>query len=479
MLAAIGGDSNSVGIGVANAADSGFLVNTPTTAVAFNTRYATATGPPPTFTDFPALLTMGSLGPYAAPSLPSMGIELTLGRTLLASTTAPAIMKMAVSGSTLAVEWLPTGTYPAAGPGNLYRLFVAQVRSIEALTGRLLDFSIWNLGTNDAANAGQAAAFGANMTAIAAALRVDFGASHKIVWLKTNVNCVNANTATVRTAQASVAALDAGMLLIDNDDILLAGDGLHYLTNGYLSLGQWGGYGALDLLGVARATVATTPDAILYGPESHGTGNLVVVAPGGEVDGDLEVLVVVCGKVAGTITEAGDWTQIQDVETTASGETHRMGVFTRPVTGAGLAATGHMAATTVTVATAARNAAKIFTIRGPNLNPTVDASSATTPNAITVAAVPTTVTGVTTTANNALVLIITGGGCGTDGTMAVAASGLTNVREIQDTAANILSDREIINLTVGTKASFGATGNFSMTPSNNMVGLAVAVAIKP
>jgi hypothetical protein len=106
------GDSNQTGIGAASAADTGFLLLVARPKVGYNTHYAVAVGPPPVFTDFPGNFNMGPLQPYANPSLSSMGVEMTAGADMLAFTAAPSIAKNPVTGSTLAVEWNPTGTYP-------------------------------------------------------------------------------------------------------------------------------------------------------------------------------------------------------------------------------------------------------------------------------------------------------------------------------------------------------------------------------
>jgi hypothetical protein len=473
------GDSNQTGIGAASAADTGFLLLVARPKVGYNTHYAVAVGPPPVFTDFPGNFNMGPLQPYANPSLSSMGVEMTAGADMLAFTAAPSIAKNPVTGSTLAVEWNPTGTYPAAGAGNLFNLWVARQLQWVTLTGRQTDYVVVSLGTNDAANAGQAAAFQANMTAFTAAIRSALGAGLKIVWIRTNPNTVAANLATVRAAQDAYVAGDANCLLVDNDDLTLKGDGLHYTEASYITLGQRCTEAARRLLGFTARAVPTSPAVVGYGSEIHGTGNLVVPSWGGEIDGDLQVMDVCCGIVAGTITTPAGWTLVADSgDSTAVGVHEHRSVFTRPVTAAAITANlGHMPATTITIATSTRNAAKVYTVRGPNLNPTVEASSVFVSNAINTSF--SGITGVTTVSSNDLVMMLGGGYCGSDGTSDFTNAGLTGVTKVQDSSANINTDRQNLNCTTGLKAAAGATGTWSATTSANMILACVTIAIKP
>lgn len=480
-LWAIVGDSNGVGIGIGDSADTGFRVGTPNTGIPFNAHYAVGTGPPPTFVDFPSAGSFGSLGLYAASSSQSMGIEMSMGPELLAAGATPAIFKMAVSGSTLATEWLPTSTYPAAGAGNLFNLWVARVQAAQSATGRTLGGVVVSLGTNDALSSGQAAAFQANMAAFVAAVRLAFGSSTAVVWIKTNVNTGNVNTPAVRSGQDAAVAADSTIKLVDNDDLTLLGDNLHYLTNGYLTLGQRCALALLDARGYARRTVTTTPAVIGYGPVASGAGNLTVVSYGGEQDGDLQVLDVGIGIVAGTITTPSGWTQaVASGDSTSTGVTVSSTVYVRKVTSALLAANGgRMPATTVTIGTSTRNAAKPYTVRGPAaLDVTnVDATQAFAANVFNTG--PVSITGVTTTQANELVLCLTAAYCGSSGTVAVTNGGLAGVTEVQDSASVIVTDRILLAATVGSKAAAGATGAWSYTSSANTVLSANTISIKP
>lgn len=479
------GDSNGVGIGVVDAADRGFGVATPTSTVPFNSHYANGVGPPPTFIDFPALGVFGSLGPYAATSTQSMGVELSAGPELFREGATPAIYKTCVSGTALSQEWFPTSTYPAAGAGNIYNLWAAGVRAAQTATGRTLGGVIVSLGTNDANTSPLASAFAANMAALITQIRADFGASTAIAWIRTNPNSAGAFTSVVRTQQAAAVVSDPTIRLIDNDDLGLNPDNLHYPANGYLTIGQRCAFGLMDARGYARRTVATTPSVLGYGPETHGgVGNLTVVSYGGEINGDLQILQVgtaIGGGGSGAVTTPSGWTLVgASGDSSGSGVVANTSIYARQVTTALMNANGgRMPATTVAIATSPINGAQCFSVRGPAaLTPAnVDVVQPFVANAFNSG--PTSVTGLTTLASNALVACLTSAYCGSSGTVVLTNPGLTNVTEIKDTASVIVTDRVLMACTTGTKAAIGATGAWTWTSSAGSLLAALTISIKP
>ncbi len=288
------GDSNCVGIGVADTADRDFAVATPNPAWKINSRYAASVnaGSTNTYTDYPSFraLTDGSL--YAASSGQSMGFELSLGSTLVArGVPTPVIPKWGVVGSTLAVEWNPTGSYPAAGAGNLFNLMVTQMLAFQSSTGKRVAAVTVSLGTNDAADTAQASAFQANMGAFCTALRTAFvNPSLVVCWIKTNPDPLgNTFTSAVIAGQVAYALTDPLCLLIDQADVLLVSDHLHNTANGYLTVGQRCGSAIATALGYAKVAVPTAPNWIGGGPIAASTTNPVGVSYGDEADGDLQV----------------------------------------------------------------------------------------------------------------------------------------------------------------------------------------------
>ena len=476
-----GGDSNMTGIGIGDAADPAFAVATPNPAVLYNTHYANGVGPPPSFVDYPAANTLGPLSLYAASSGQSMGIELTLGSTVLAGgIAAPAVSKFAVSGSTLANEWLPSSTYPAAGAGNLYNLWLAKLRTL----GGTVKAVVMSLGTNDAATVPTANAFGANLATFCSQLRTDLGnATLPIVWIKTNAATSpgdHPGLATVRAAQVTYAGTDTNFVLIDNDDLSLIGDLLHYTADAYLTLGQRCAIGALEKLGVARRVPATAPDVMQFGPTAKGSGNLSIVAPGDVRNGDLLMLGIAAGVTSTAIATPAGWTLVGSIARSVFGGSSfcQMNLFTRAATTAELNANNGHAAPAAYTAADTENIGQMWVVRGPNLNPTVDVKQNTTPNSFTTG--PQTITGVTTTAANEMVIALWAGFCGSAGSNVLTHGSLANVAKVFD-GAHLLPDTnfQLMALSRGSLAAAGASGAWSVTSSANVLGNAIVAGIKP
>lgn len=476
----IPGDSNGVGIGVGDAADPSFAVATPISAVPYNTHYANGVGPPPVFIDYPAANAFGPLSLYAASSGQSMGIELTLGSTLLACGATPTISKFCVSGSTLVNEWLPTSTYPAPGAGNLYNLWIAKLRSF----GGTVKAVTVSLGTNDAASTTTANAFQAAMGTFITQIRSDLGnATLPIVWIKTNAATSpgdHPGLATVRAAQVAYAGTDVHFALVDNDDLALIGDLLHYTADAYLTLGQRCAIAALDLLGVARRTPATTPDVMQFGPTAKGSGNLSIIAPGDVQNGDLLCLGIATGVANTAIATPTGWTKVGTTAQSVFGGSSfcQMALFTRAATTTELNANGGHAAPAAYTAADTENIGQMIVVRGPNANPTVDVSANTTPNSFTTG--PQSLTGPTTTADHELMLAWWAGFCGQAGTNVLTNGTLANVAKVLD-GAHLLPDTnfQLMSVAKGQLAAHGASGSWSVTSSNNMLGNAIVVGIKP
>lgn len=478
------GDSNTFGIGSGDAADPGFHVGTPNPAILYGRHCANGTGPPPVFTDFPSANALGPLQLYAASGTQSMGLEMSLGPTVLAGgLSSPAIGVMGVSGSTLGNEWLPTSTYPAPGAGNLFSLFVAQMKALSG--GRTIRFSYWNLGTNDATSVPLSTAFQANMGALATALRETsaFGPNHVMVWVKTNA-ATDAGThpglAAVRAAQVAYAAGDPLFVLIDSDDLALLGDGLHFVTDAYLTLGQRVGIAGLIKLGIARRAALATPDVMMFGPAAKGSGNLSIIAPGDVQNGDLLMLGIATGVANTAIATPAGWTRVGVTAQSVFGGSSfcQMALFTKAATTAEINANGGHIAPAAYVAADTENIGQMWVIRGPNANPTVDVAQNTTPNSFTTG--PQAITGVTTAAAHELVLALFGGFCGQAGSNTLTNGTLAGVAPVFD-APHLLPDAnfQLLTLAKGALAAAGASGSWSVTSSNNVLGNAIVIGVKP
>lgn len=469
LLVAKIGDSGAKGYATGASADPGFLVGVPNEDVQFHARYADAIGPPPEFFDFPAPGILGPLALYDDPSALSMGSEMSLGPTLLSAVARPCLIKACtIPGTTLAIDWLPTGMSPAASDGNLYHLSRAQIRVFEAQVGRALDALIIEVGTNDGASADQASAFQPNATALIAQARTDFPGV-AIVLIRPNPNVPNAHMDLVIATVNAIAAADPTVRVVDTDDLPLA-TSAHATANGYLSQGQREGFAVIDARGLSRQDPSELT-VVGWGPEVHGTGDLTAIPWAGSMPGDLEAMPVVVGLSApGTITPDASWTfQSDSGIASAIGVHANMVVFTREVTAELLAGRKWTPAASVTIAGTTRNAAKIFTVRGPMPAPTVRvgaqgfASSVYGPG-------PTTIPDA---AGTGLRLWFTGGFSGQDPLSTLSIAGVA-VRKVQDSACNILTDRMVITLHTSTDP-----GPATMTSTESLLVTSNTLVITP
>lgn len=482
------GDSNIVGIGVADTADRDFAVTTPNPSWLLNSRYASSVGAglTNTYTDYPSnrVLTSGSL--YAASSGQSMGFELSIGSTLVArGVPTPTLPKWGVVGSTLAVEWNPTGTYPAAGAGNLFSLMVAQMLFWQTSTGKRIGAVTVSLGTNDAANSGQASAFQANMGTFCAALRTAFGNPTLVVcWIKTNPDPLgNTFTNTVIAGQIAYVATDPLCLLVDQADCALVSDHLHNTANSYITVGQRIGAAIATATGYPKQTIVGAPNWIGVGPIAASTTDPVGVSYGDEIDGDLQVASLrmqLTGATVPAATAPSGWTEIGNASSVSSGVTEAVYLYKRPVTTALLNANnGHMPPTTFVNDHAANgNAVKIYTLRGPNLNPTVDASAFTASN--TIGNGPVVVPALTTGAPNTRATLFTGGFAGGVSTSMSATNGtLAGFAKAFDSTITISANNSIHALASGTLAAAGSSGTFASSSTAGVIQCNAVVSFKP
>jgi cysteine-rich repeat protein len=203
------------------------------------------------------------------------GPEIKLGRVLAdALTLDVAIVKFAVSGSSLAVDWNP------ATAGSLYHQMRDDVAGALAALAAMGDSGqlagvFWMQGEADAQTGAAAAAYEANLTSFIGQLRSDF-ASSGLPFVLGRIN-VNIDTSCcfsfpfkneVRTAQANVAGAVSRTAMVDTDDLPLIGDTLHFAAPGQLALGE----------GFANAYLAfpvVCGDGALGAGEECDDGNLV------------------------------------------------------------------------------------------------------------------------------------------------------------------------------------------------------------
>ena len=384
-LVHIWGDSNAVGTADSTQADNGLGIGAPFAPVDMNQQLMQSD---PVIYQF---IPTQPLQPYGPGGASNMGIELSLGRGLVANGLGCFLSKFARTGSTLA-DFLPGVAFPTNPPGG-YSLF-DQMASYIALrvvesrrdVGAMVCFD----GTNDAVIAAVAAAWAANMRAIITPLRERFG-NFYVVIPRLSINAITAGdnaVATVREQQELYVASDPLSVLINTDDVPLAADNIHYTANSIIVIG--------DRCARAIADLIVPPGEILVGPPPRIVHvNPIFVATGAAASvmqpiadpyskvGDDEYLHVTRGDAvdaAITLTDAQGFVAagVQSVGT-AGGVSQRTAVFRRRITQAIVDA--DFPPPTVNCAAASWAAARINLVRGCDraANP-IQASAAWTDN---------------------------------------------------------------------------------------------------
>lgn len=469
------GDSNGVGEAPTVTADDAYGITATQAGIVIDAHYSQTSADPPPF----EVLT-GNLRPYTIGSSAGMGVELSVGQEFTKAGRAVVILKDAVVGTT-ATQWLPGSTTYPAGIG-LFGPMVTRAHASEATYGCRVKHVIVSLGTNDAAGASDSAAFQANMAAIIAGLRAAFPGCG-ISWIRTNAATDPARLflAAVRTAQTAARVLDPTWDLVDNDDCVLLSDLLHYTGDSLITIGQRCAYGLLDRAGIARVRPSTTVREMGFGPQSRGPSGEAPTSWGGAMDGDLELLLVEQsnGGVAVALTTPTGWTLVDAQTSTGGGVATNGAVYKRALPNGALASNNGHTPTTSVATNNAVTGSRIYTYRGPNLNPTVDVVQGSVNNAFGTSI---TLAQVITGFANELIAMLVGGyrSNNTLNTVTVVAGGLTGVvSDEQCTRANSnLSDSTTTTHTSGAKATVGATGSATGTSLLNTVMTGWQIGIK-
>jgi Carbohydrate esterase, sialic acid-specific acetylesterase len=149
-----------------------------------------------------------------------------------------ALVKSAVNGTSLAVDW-----NPATGP--VYADFVSTLaQASQRLTDLGIDYEVrglvWMQGESDAMDEAMADAYQVNMESFIGEVRTLVGVPDLPVVMariRGNMAPPFVYSLTVRMAQESVAAGDPNVKIVDTDSLTLHPDGVHYDTAGQLQLG--------------------------------------------------------------------------------------------------------------------------------------------------------------------------------------------------------------------------------------------------
>lgn len=477
-LIIIAGQSNAVGQGVVLSADSGLDLPTAFTSVQLHTMWASTTGNPIVWTT----VATGNLQKYAANGVPNMGVELSLGRVLFngtgeSPTSFPAFIgKMAISGSSLADHWLPTANYPTGT--NLFTQFVQYINDRQTESGEQLGAIVWIHGEADAGDATDSAAYQANLTAFAEALRAQFGNSFVFALNQLNVSSSLTHKAAVRSAQAAFVAGEVNAVMVNGDDLPMY-DGVHYNADNLVTLGYRFAHAIQDrLLPQSTAHVGATPSYLGADVTAQGSGSLVPRWGGASpyAAGDWGFLFVESSStnVDPTLSDTQGFTLVGTIPASnfANAVYTRLAVYKCKATSASMPAP--------TVADSANNyqAAAIHIVRGADSTDAVDVVQTSKNDAFNT---PVSLTGATTTGANRLVLAAVGsffGGSPRTVSGWTNAS-LTNVTERRDSSFNIISDYCGIAVVTGEKATAGATGAITATVSGSAVWAGITIAVRP
>lgn len=474
MIVAEIGDSNTVGQMDVNKASAEFTVTTPVDAIPYDMYYATASSDPPTFIEFGPT----TLRNYGGGGGAGAGFELTLGKQLLDIGRGHYLLKMGISGTTTA-QWAPASTYMQVTTGkNLYATWRDRVRSFQSSTGRRLTAVVVNLGTNDAASSSDANAMATNMGAIVTQIASDFGSSIVVVWIETHSATTNTFTSTVRTQQTTYASTaPTTFQLINIDDGVLLGDGLHYDADTYLTVGQRAAFAVGDLLAIPRRSVGS-PTIVGYGTTAYGNSSVTPRYWPGTQAGDVIYAFVQSGWLVaptGSTPTPSGWTAEASGQDAAGGVTMQYALFSRALSSGDFTSGRGPAVTFATPGS--ENSVQLFTWRGAS---GTDASVATVSNTFGLG--PITATGVTTTGANRGIAVFAGGftGTGTGTNVTVTNATIAGFAEVKD-AEYPLPDTNFQQIAAwsGTFASAGATGSSSVSYATNSVPAIITLAVKP
>lgn len=428
------------------------------------------------------------LQPYRVGGNPGMGVELSMGRYLRAyvpafASSEPYMAKIAINGTALASWWLPGLPDDAVLPGtdNLFDQFCDYINDHLTASTYRLGAIIWIQGEADATVEAQANAYQANLQTFYDALLVTFGNTFEFVFNKLHVDCVEAFTTTVRAAQVAFAAANPTVVLVDCDDIPLPSGDVHFAGDSMVTLGNRLAEAAAAAMYSGRDTDRATSSApiiqAINEPCARGTDGLTAAnnkkAPRIPIHaaGDDLFLVVATGLLDAAPTTPTGWTLEASKQSITGGNYVNVRVYRKRAVVAGTTAPD-------VADTNNLNVALCFVVRGGAASP-IDVVGAASNDAYNVTV---TLPSVTTTADSCLVLSILAGYSGDPN---ISQSGWTNAAlaglvEYRDSSFNVdgTGNGMFIAVAAGTKATAGATGATTVTPSNISINCGITIAVK-
>lgn len=490
------GDSNAAGFTAvagsnppADQSSPGFDPLTPqsTAVVYYDGKSDPALDNPPVYTE----ITGGVVAwPFSGDH--EIGVEISLGKDLTASGMTSVLAKQGVISLQCAqMVPSPSPAYPSTGP-SWHSTLITFLQGLEAAKQAQTQIAIVSADNNDGLNTTLTANIAANNSLLANGLVSNLPHLKAILWLKINADTVNFagfNAAAI-TNQANWFAANptvGGVPITPiNWDALPLRDHAHATANSYMTLGQWLAKATRDALGVSWPRPTTTPAIVGYGPIAAANGTTQPMGWGGAEAGDLELLFdvqMVGSGTEGTTTTPSGWTSRGSVVATTGspGFQDRLTIWSRVVDSTMLNANhGHTAATSIVMDSPnTEHWSQIVTIRGPNLNPTIDFVQASGLNA---SGTSYTLTGGTTTHSNDLIVVVSTGfpSPQVNVSTTLGSSNVTGVAQIKHGTHSDTSFMGLMDIQAGALAAAGATGNIPVTLGGSTITPASAViAIAP
>jgi hypothetical protein len=233
-LVVIAGQSNALGLGVAASVTNYPGIADAYPAVQFVERSSVLSDPLSWTTDALRDLSPRTIT-VASQVAGTMGVELSLGRTLDATGSAEwYLAKSAIDGSGLENNW-NNPAWPATG-GSLLSQFSAWITSIEAATGSTLAAIVWIQGEADSTESPDTANYGTNLSSFFSALRATHGNFGVVLNRLSSNYSPGGGRYEVRSWQESWVATDSKAAIVYADDLAFR-DTAHFSDDSYATLG--------------------------------------------------------------------------------------------------------------------------------------------------------------------------------------------------------------------------------------------------
>lgn len=442
---------------------------------------------------YPVHTGTGSLRLYAAPGIANIGRAAALGRALVRNGIArsPAVSVCAIGSTTLPSHWAQN-VFPASGE-KLSAHLVAFGLARMAEFGRPFDLMIWGLGDSDAGVPANVISMPTDTTTFLSFLRSAWGLPNLPIFMcmvHTDLQAP-ANTAGYRAAQVTFQPTDVDCTLIDTAPWVPLENNPHFLPGGVNDNGDFDAIRVRDKLKPGLNLDLQSGPTPWYqgGAAGYTSGASPLTArPRGYVEpkaNDIEILMAHGATVAATtsLTTAANFSLLIAQTDAINGVSHRsMMLWSRTIDAGMLAARtaqpdgvkrGPCATPEVDFGLATLNFATIHCVRGSS--GIAQSSIGTTINASL------SVPGFTTTANNALVMLLFNGSGASGGVSTIVNAAIQGLTKIRDTH-QVNAGAGFINseMWIGTVPVSGTVvGATAVTFGTAILGVGAAIVFNP